>query len=239
MVKKLYILLFISLFLISGTFPLPPRGDNKREWEFFFSEVSRYLRNTNGSAAAPSDAYYFIKTPDSRLPNSQAFSLLTTGILKVTTGTGNVTTASGGIDYEFPLTAGNGLQRIGNSFAISAAVQLFINSKAQASGLASLNASSLVVQNPANATATPTADKIPISDITGLLSNWVVVDFIPTNPYDTGYVKSISFNGSYLYAKASSEWKRVAWDTSWVSKRFMFFDGSSFLFLDGGHFLFQ
>lgn len=44
--------------------------------------------------------------------------------------------------------------------------------KAAASGLASLNASSLVVQNPANATATPTASKIPIADAAGTLAGW-------------------------------------------------------------------
>lgn len=45
--------------------------------------------------------------------------------------------------------------------------------KAAASGLASLDASSLVVQNPANATATPTASKIPIADGSGKLNGWV------------------------------------------------------------------
>lgn len=54
-----------------------------------------------------------------------------------------------------------------------AQIDTFIGTKAQASGLASLNASSLVVQNPANATATPTASKIPIADISGKLNSWV------------------------------------------------------------------
>ena len=40
-------------------------------------------------------------------------------------------------------------------------------------GVASLNASALVVQNPANATATPTANKIPIADGSGKLDSWV------------------------------------------------------------------
>jgi len=39
--------------------------------------------------------------------------------------------------------------------------------------LASLDASSLVVQNPANATATPAASKIAISDANGKLFGWV------------------------------------------------------------------
>ena len=50
---------------------------------------------------------------------------------------------------------------------------LTILGKAVASGLASLDASSLVVQNPANATATPTASKIPIADGSGKLDGWV------------------------------------------------------------------
>ena len=50
---------------------------------------------------------------------------------------------------------------------------LVILGKAAASGLASLDGSSLVVQNPANATATPTASKIPIADGSGLLNGWI------------------------------------------------------------------
>jgi len=52
-------------------------------------------------------------------------------------------------------------------------LQDFANTKGQASGLASLDASSLVVQNPANATATPTASKISIADANGKLFGWV------------------------------------------------------------------
>lgn len=55
-------------------------------------------------------------------------------------------------------------------------IDTFIGTKAQASGLASLNASSKVVQDPANATATPTASKIPIADINGKLDSWVTAE---------------------------------------------------------------
>lgn len=51
-----------------------------------------------------------------------------------------------------------------------AQIDTFISSKASASGLASLDGSSLVVQNPANATATPTASKIPIANASGKLA---------------------------------------------------------------------
>lgn len=54
-----------------------------------------------------------------------------------------------------------------------ATIDAFISSKASASGLASLDGSSLVVQNPVNATATPTASKIPIADGNGKLNGWV------------------------------------------------------------------
>jgi hypothetical protein len=49
------------------------------------------------------------------------------------------------------------------------------SNKAASSGYASLNGSSLVVQNPANATATPTASKIPIADTAGSLNSWVTI----------------------------------------------------------------
>jgi len=48
--------------------------------------------------------------------------------------------------------------------------------KAAASGVASLDAGSLVVQNPTNATATKTASKIPIADTNGLLDAWITPD---------------------------------------------------------------
>jgi hypothetical protein len=48
-----------------------------------------------------------------------------------------------------------------------------LTQKAAASGVASLDAGSLVVQNPANATATPTASKIVIADAGGLVNGWV------------------------------------------------------------------
>lgn len=49
-------------------------------------------------------------------------------------------------------------------------------SKAQASGIASLDGDSKVVQDPANATATPTASKIPIADGGGKLDGWISTD---------------------------------------------------------------
>ncbi len=67
--------------------------------------------------------------------------------------------------------------------------------KATASGLASLNASSLVVQDPANATATPTASKIPIADASGLLDSWISGLFGVTTHDATENVTTASMNG--------------------------------------------
>lgn len=47
------------------------------------------------------------------------------------------------------------------------------SAKGAASGYASLNSSSKVVQDPANATATATASKIPIADSGGKLDGWI------------------------------------------------------------------
>jgi hypothetical protein len=57
-----------------------------------------------------------------------------------------------------------------------ATIDTFISSKAQASGLASLDAGSKVVQDPTNATSTPTLNKIPIAGTGGVLaSGWIPV----------------------------------------------------------------
>lgn len=58
-----------------------------------------------------------------------------------------------------------------------AQIDTFIASKAAASGLASLDANSKVVQDPANATATPTQNKIPIADGVG---GKLAVGWLPT-----------------------------------------------------------
>lgn len=48
-------------------------------------------------------------------------------------------------------------------------------SPGSAYGIPTLDSSTKVVQNPANATATPTASKIPIADGSGKLDGWVTV----------------------------------------------------------------
>lgn len=53
------------------------------------------------------------------------------------------------------------------------AAKISSTEKGAALGVASLNASTKVVEDPANATATPTAGKIPIADGSGKLDGWV------------------------------------------------------------------
>ncbi len=81
-------------------------------------------------------------------------------------------------------------------------IDTFIASKASANGIASLNASSLVVQNPANATATPGASKIPISDANSKIDGWVSANAAAGTPslrvLGTGATDACAGNDSRL-----------------------------------------
>jgi hypothetical protein len=80
----------------------------------------------------------------------------------------------------------------------------FVASKAAAEGLASLNALSTVVQNPANATATATASKIPIADGSGTLNTWVTSPAIAwiTPSFDAG---NFTASGSMTWTVAEAD----------------------------------
>lgn len=56
----------------------------------------------NGTSIAENDATYILQVPDNSLPNAQALSALSTGILKSTTTTGVVSIAVAGTDYQAP-----------------------------------------------------------------------------------------------------------------------------------------
>ncbi len=67
---------------------------------------------------------------------------------------------------------------------------LTIIGKAAAGGLASLDGSSRVVQDPANATTTPTASKIPIAGNNGKLDGWV--------PFSKGHLFGLELSNNSI-----------------------------------------
>jgi hypothetical protein len=99
--------------------------------------------------------------------------------------------------------------------------------KGAVSGYASLNASTKVVEDPANATATPTASKIPIADGSGKLDGWIsttsdsvsgLVELATTAETTTGTdtaraVTPDGLSGSD-YGKRIVEWRVIASGTA-------------------------
>lgn len=69
------------------------------------------IPGTAGSSGAPTTSTYITKTLDPLLTNSQVLSILATGMVKVTTGTGALSTGSDGTDY---LSSTTGLTKAGN-----------------------------------------------------------------------------------------------------------------------------
>jgi hypothetical protein len=80
-------------------------------------------------------------------------------------------------------------------------------SKAQASGLASLNASSLVVQNPASASATPGASVIPIAGGAGTIG----AGFIPALSYEP----PITAGTTAQYWRGDKTWQTLPTSSAW------------------------
>ena len=89
-------------------------------------------------------------------------------------------------------------------------IDAFITSKAQSSGLASLDANSLVVENPASGTTTSTASSIPISDGSGKIADdWLnsTVTLLGQNielgTETTGTTDNVSEGSTNLYYQDS------------------------------------
>lgn len=74
-----------------------------------------------GTVVAPSTATYILRTSNEFLTEATVLGDLTTGILKVTTGTGNLTTAVAGTDYEQVLTFNSPLSRAGSVISVNLA----------------------------------------------------------------------------------------------------------------------
>jgi len=85
-----------------------------------------------------------------------------------------------------------------------ATLDTFYNSKAQASGLASLDANSLVVQNPASGTSTSGTNKIIMSDGTGKVSDgWLSDNVTKLGTPTTDNISEGSTNKYYTDARVN------------------------------------
>jgi hypothetical protein len=76
------------------------------------------ITSSGGGGGAPTNATYITQTANASLSNEQALSSLSTGLVKVTTGTGVLSTASSGTDYA-PATSGTALQLANGSGGFS------------------------------------------------------------------------------------------------------------------------
>lgn len=75
--------------------PLQDNGTFTTAWAQWFILVQSILRDSPVSVGfAPADATYIVKTSDSTLSNEQALSSLSSGFVKVTTGTGTLTSTA-------------------------------------------------------------------------------------------------------------------------------------------------
>lgn len=83
------------------------------------SGTTMTLNASGGGGGAPVDATYITQTANATLTNEQALSSLSTGVVKVTNGTGALSTAVSGTDYA-PPTSGTALQAGNGSGGFSA-----------------------------------------------------------------------------------------------------------------------
>ncbi|MFA4836956.1 MAG: hypothetical protein WC749_12900, partial [Dehalococcoidia bacterium] len=124
------------------------------------------------------------------------FALDVVGALRSSNG---LTVSAGTVSLPANSISHTSLSNIGTN--THTAIDTFISSKAAVSGLASLDANSLVVQNPANANATATASKIPIADGSGKLDTWITLG---ASLDDTKVPDNISIDNTRLYAPAGA-----------------------------------
>jgi len=105
-----------------------------------------------------------------------------------------------------------------------------------ANGVASLDGSSKVVQDPANATATPTASKIPIAESSGKLDGWISAAsgstaglVTPTSPPALTYYKTIYVPASACTSTATNgaDLATNEYATQDINMDFYAFDGAT------------
>jgi hypothetical protein len=141
------------------------------------SNVDTSAFNVNDSLWVSSSVAGGFQTTEPAAPNiAQRVGI----VMKSNAGSGSFLKLEGMFERKY---VGHSLATAANDFIVASGAGAFVKKtlaetltilgKAAASGLASLDSSSLVVQNPANATATATASKIPIADGSGKLDTWV------------------------------------------------------------------
>lgn len=141
--------------------------------------------------------------------SSDVVSVLAVAESKVTfnTSTGHAHTGSDStqVDHADLLSIGSNTH---------ATIDAFIASKGAASGIASLNASSKVVEDPANATSTPAASKIPIADSGATVDDWVtkfdvmrgIIERVSDTSLKWGFLYS---NQAKLFSNTAGGWRLV------------------------------
>ena len=122
---------------------------------------------------------------------------------QINNATGSITNHGHGGTDTIKITYSN-LLGIGTYTPIQ--IDTFIDSKAAASGLASLDANSLVIQNPASGTSTPTASKIVMTaaGTTTIGDAWIPPNFTRLGTPTTDVISEGSNNKYYTDAKVNS-----------------------------------
>jgi hypothetical protein len=118
----------------------------------------------SGGGAAPSNATFITQTPNTQLSNEQALSLLSTGILKSTTGTGVITIATPNSDFMAWVpagTSGNILTSNGTGWTSAAPA-----TSGNVTAAGTLDSGNIVIGQGGKAVATSSALSVSGSNVT-------------------------------------------------------------------------
>lgn len=152
-----------------------------------------------GTSGTPSASNKYVTNADSRMTDSRTPTAHGSSAHSGTIGTWAQIDKSTSSIGDITTRSHTALTDIGSN--THAQIDSFISSKAAANGIASLDSGSKVVQDPANATSTPTASKIPIANGSGKLDSWVTT-FAGSA---VGLVPS-SAGGTTNYLRADGSW---------------------------------